>query len=204
MTPSRAALIALVALSAGHSPVLWAQLVPNPGGGQGLVLPVTVNDAATRVPFSVQGSTPEFSVHATYGPNYFYCSRDIGNSPLSPAALKPGLVRVAEGKTAARLRDLVTQIDAAPDRSAKLRLMFGWDNRFSLTTPPLPETWAQTDPDYMNKLRMGEEVRSWGPACYTVSQVDQIIAEGLRVLSEVAQAIPGLKPPAGVDAPVRR
>jgi hypothetical protein len=192
VTLSRTVFVLLASLGAGHHSTTHAQLVPNPDGGPWLVLPVTVNAAETRVPFSMQGDIPEFYIRATYGSNFYYCTDDpeLGGV-LNPARLQQRLVGVVDGKTAAQLGSLLTQITAAPNRWEKLRLIFGFNPDQVRIQAPTSGTWVRSqNEDYRTKLRMGQEARLWGPNCYTVDQADQIIAEGVRVIQAVAQALP--------------
>ena len=159
----------------------------------------TFTDFETRVPVHL----PLSMATGTVGPN-FLCHGDpvsvIGasNAPTNSNGrdlddLKDALFQTVHGKTAVDLGKLLSDVQFAPDRAAKTRLLFGIEH---LAAAQLADYIYTLDGTQMRQLEMGQTVR---PAmntstaagvgvppqrqrCYSTQQIDQAIAEGIRVV----------------------
>jgi hypothetical protein len=161
---------------------------------------VTLNEFATRIPISFIPSVVMLSQASS-----FYFCRFPGNPARdipSPENLKMSLFNLVRGKSAAEIQALIIRIESESDRVEKTGLMFSSafkagsrENFADFTNSPIRSRWGTTPQDQylLIPLTYGQEVTLLGaPSCYTADQVDQLNAEGLRVIREVMrQLAPG-------------
>ncbi|MEO8142809.1 MAG: hypothetical protein ABI654_01225 [Betaproteobacteria bacterium] len=179
-----------VAFSVGFPMTLQAAEIENPAD---LVVPVTLTLPANRV--SIPEARP-MTIRATM-PAGSLCARYFANSTngidISSDALKLGLYAVLEGRTVTQIQDRIKQIENEPDRLRKFVRIFDV-NGSSLPALQLAYEIRALDVKIEGAtvvhLRLGEETQ-WGSplSCLSSNQLDQTIAEGLRVMRAVAQAL---------------
>ncbi len=200
-----AAIAMILGLAGGNATPACAQTQIVEPLGEG-ILPVQITGIVTRAQMrEVRDQPRSLGILPTYSPEFHSCMSEASRSnPLTsfePEQMKQRLVTFVAGKTVAQLQSMIQQIESEPNRNGKMRLMF-WGGASPPATPPLP--WPVLSVADQRQLQMGQEVSIGGPYCFMNAQIDQIIAEGLRVMRAVlqnlqAQSLPGGAQPGGAD-----